>query len=158
MLKKPSEILQKRTKREYAIDIYKRLLVTADSNQDDLSLPQTSLFNACFHREKDSVLCCENIQNRIKASVIQDNEEKEFFLHLPPLFLSSNSNTIVFLKDTNIILFLCESGPVIPVIHLKNQESLRGQNTLLSNIIQLYAAYSQHDYINRDNLHHFLNL
>jgi len=114
MLKKLSVVLQEcgfKSVREYTFAIYRSL--------QQQGLKQTQFFDNAFVDQKSALLYEKLIRDRINRSIRYSSTED--FILLPPLFIVSNVNAIVQ-TSPELLLVLCESGPIFPVIWLKSQE------------------------------------
>jgi len=131
MLKSPRDILQHQSREEYANAIFHRLF-TDQSNS-------TSQFPLSFHNKEDAQLCYQHVLSRIQLSL--DGIKTAYIL--PPLFLRSQTETIISLSN-ELYLFLCASGPVIPVV-VKDGSELKAM------IVACYRAISPTAYLTSNN-------
>jgi hypothetical protein len=159
MLYHPREILNGKTYRQYALDVY-NLLLTRQKNQTQTSQQQRSLFSSSFRDIGDANRCQDYVLARVKTSLASQDcqevksgacQEEAFFL-LPPLFFRSSTSAILRLPSGLIVLFLCESGPIIPVVYVQPKNDLHTFDSLPADIIRLYNGTST-DYLTRDNAH-----
>ncbi len=148
MLYKPSVIitsLQLKDASDYGFTVYKHLLVKMDGKEQ----ANTNLFLNTFVKEVDAIRCYESIKDRIQAAVPEGSTEEDFLV-LPPMFLRSDKNEIAQIT-TQVMIVMCENGPVVPVVFTQNNRTLHGDEMLPNVLLRLYEVSSS-QYVNLTNL------
>jgi hypothetical protein len=133
MLKLPSTILEKAgasTRRQYASIVFKCLQQTSSDTNDILS--------ACFENEKDVPMYVQHIQEKVDLTFPCENKEE--CVVLPPLFLRSKENFIG--ESSQLLLVAYDTGPIFPVVRVRNAEQIIGDKSLLDSLYRVYEALS----------------
>ncbi len=133
MLKIPSVILESAgasTRRQYASIVFKALQQTpADMN---------SMLHACFENEKDANSYMQHVREKVDITFPCDNAEE--CVVLPPLPLRAKDNFIG--ESAQLLLVAYDTGPIFPVVRLRNAEQIIGDKTLLDSLYRVYEALS----------------
>ncbi len=158
MLFRPSNIIQSmgfKTVEEYGYEVYKKLLVRMDSTKNNTKQKADSgLFLSSFVDKQDGKTCYDTVMQRIDKNFEQSSTEVDF-IALPPLFFYSSKDEISMITP-QLIIVLCESGPIIPVVFSKNNRTLHGDEQLPNHIMRLYRAKSS-KFVTLENLKQVLD-
>lgn len=155
MLKKPSEVWKSAncdTQRDYASQVYRRVLVALDC---PAGLQTGQLFGHSFNNEQNALICIQKVRESIDKNFPKDLTET-IYTFLPPLFLRTNVQFILEIKDFLFLLFYSD-GPIIPVVLVKKDNDIKQNNKLLNLIITIYQATST-EYVNKTNIASILNI
>lgn len=147
MLKAPSTILEKSgasTRRQYASIVFKCLQQTSSDAID--------IFCECFENQKDAHMYMQHIQEKVDITFPCDNKEE--CVVLPPLFLRAKENFIG--EGSQLLLVAYETGPIFPVVRVRNAEQIIGDKTLLDSLYRVYEALSS-ERATKENIDQILN-
>lgn len=153
MLHLPSKIIQSlkfNTIEEYGYEVYKKLLIRMDNKSSESS----NLFLNSFVDKLDGKVCYNTVMQRIDKNFEASSTEVDF-IALPPLFFYSSKDEISIITP-QLIIVLCESGPVIPIVFSKNNRTLHGDEQLPNHIMRLYRATCK-NFVTLENLKQVLN-
>ncbi len=155
LLKKPSDVLklaQARTTRDYALLVYKSLLLAFNCPDEKPG----QLFVQSFSSHSEAEDCKKNITDRICMSVDLESKSQFDYYFLAPCFLRANKDHIIEVTE-NFFMILCSSGPVIPIVRQINGISPHNTSSnLLNHVLAAYSALSS-SYVTLDNFGQILS-
>ncbi len=133
------------TRRQYASVVFRSLQKT---EADVTSKSETNFVMSSFVKQADAELLLKDVRRRIDAEYkIMDKDAVEECCILPPLMWESSEDVICFDETddetSRLVLVMCASGPIFPVVRVPSIESLVDNREILRKLFVAYETFAR---------------